>query len=128
MLGFLLENKVTWAIEKAHFDCDQLFFRYLNGGDTRTDEADDIERFNTWKANLVILGIHCMDVLKVMAAILLLGNVNFHEGNGGLELDMHGKEELNNVASLVGVSPSLLLQGMKSYLFNQDDKLHLHVV
>ena len=85
--------------------------RYLSTGDTRTDDEADIERFNTWKANLGILGIPFMDVLKVFAAILLLGNINFLEGNG-LELDMSGKEELKSVAALIGVSPGLLLQGL----------------
>ena len=91
--------------------------RYLNRGDTRTDEAADIERFNTWKENLMILGIPCMDVLKVMAAILLLGNLQFMEANG-VELDMDGKEELKSVASLVGVSPVLLLQGLTTRTHN----------
>lgn len=85
--------------------------RYLSSGDTRSDEQEDMDRFNTWKANLGILGIPFMDVLKVFAAILLLGNVTFLEGNG-LELDMNGKEELKSVAGLLGVSPGLLLQGI----------------
>ena len=91
---------------------------YLNRGDTRTDETEDVERFNTWKANLVILGIPCMDVLKVMAAILLLGNIKFLESGAGLELDMNSKEELQTVAGLIGVSPALLLQGLTSRTHN----------
>ena len=91
--------------------------RYLNRGDARTDEAQEIERFNTWKANLVVLGIPFMDVVKVMAAILLLGNVEFVEGNG-LEVDMIGKEELKSVSKLVGVTPALLLQGLTSKTHN----------
>ena len=92
--------------------------RYLNRGDTRTDEAEERERFNTWKANLVILGIPCMDVLKVMAAILLLGNIKFLESGAGLELDMNGKDELKAVSGLIGVSPALLLQGLTSRTHN----------
>lgn len=91
--------------------------RYLNRGDTRSDEAQEIERFNTWKANLVVLGIPFMDVVKVMAAILLLGNVEFVEGNG-LEVDMIGKEELKSVSKLIGVTPALLLQGLTSKTHN----------
>jgi dachs protein len=91
--------------------------RYLNRGDTRSDETQEIERFNTWKANLVVLGIPFMDVVKVMAAILLLGNVEFVEGNG-LEVDMIGKEELKSVSKLIGVTPALLLQGLTSKTHN----------
>ena len=90
--------------------------RYLNRGDTRSDEAQDIERFTQWKANLVVLGIPFMDVVKVMAAILLLGNVEFVEGNG--KVDMIGKEELKSVSKLVGVKPELLLQGLTSKTHN----------
>ena len=70
---------------------------YLNRGNTRTDETEEVERFN-WKVNLVILGIPCMDVLKVMTAILLLGKIKFLESGAGLELDMNSKGELQTGA------------------------------
>ena len=90
--------------------------RYLNQGDLWSNEAQEIERFDKWKANLVVLGIPFMDVVKVMAAILLLGNVEFVEGNG--KVDMIGKEELKSVSKLVGVTPALLLQGLTSKTHN----------
>ena len=77
------------------------------------DEALEVERFNVWKANLAVLGIPFMDVVRVMAGILLLGNVEFVEGNG-LEVSVIGKEEMKSVSSLIGVSPQLLLQGLTS--------------
>ena len=77
------------------------------------DENLELERFNVWKANLAVLGIPFMDVVRVMAGILLLGNVEFVEGNG-LEVSVIGKEELKSVSSLIGVTPQLLLQGLTS--------------
>ena len=100
---------------KLYISSDSLILshRYLNQGDSRMDEALEVERFNVWKANLAVLGIPFMDVVRVMAGILLLGNVEFVEGNG-LEVSVIGKEEMKSVASLIGVSPQLLLQGLTS--------------
>ena len=64
------------------------------------DEALEVERFNVWKANLAVLGIPFMDVVRVMAGILLLGNVEFVEVNG-LEVSVIGKEEMKSVSSLL---------------------------
>ena len=59
-----------------------IYLRYLNCGDTRTDEVEDAARFEVWKGTLGILGIPYMDVLRVLATILLLGNIEFVEGEG----------------------------------------------
>jgi len=91
--------------------------RYLNQGDARLDKVEDIERFKEWKANLDVLGIPFMDVTRVLAAILLLGNVEFLEGNG-LEVTVIGKEELKSVAGLIGVTSKQLLQGLTSKTHN----------
>jgi dachs protein len=55
-----------------------------------------------------------MDVVRVLAAILLLGNVEFAPGGGdeSYEVDVIGKEELNSVANLLGVSTASLWQGL----------------
>ncbi|KAG8276290.1 Myosin [Homalodisca vitripennis] len=50
---------------------------YLQHGDTRQDEADDAARFQAWKACLGVLGIPFLDVVRELAAVLLLGNVQF---------------------------------------------------
>ena len=90
---------------------------FLNQGDTRQDEAQDAERFAAWRSNLAVLGIPFMDVVRVLAAILLLGNVEFHEGNG-LEVEVIGREELNSVASLLGVTTASLCQGLTQRTYN----------
>lgn len=46
-------------------------------------------RFEAWKACLGVLGIPFLDVVRVLAAVLLLGNVTFIEGQG-LEVDIQG--------------------------------------
>ena len=113
MAGLGPEERTILGLE----DYNIMDLSYLNTGDTRTDLQQDKERFNTWKSNLVILGIPCMDVLKVMAAILLLGNLKFSEGNG-LELDLAGKEELRKIAKLLGVTPAQLHQGLTTRTHN----------
>lgn len=47
------------------------------------------DRFEAWKACLGVLGIPFFDVVRVLAAVLLLGNVTFIEGQG-LEVDIQG--------------------------------------
>lgn len=54
--------------------------RYLQNGDIRQDEQEDAARFQAWKACLGILGIPFLDVVRVLAAVLLLGNVQFIDG------------------------------------------------
>lgn len=51
--------------------------RYLKDGDTHQDEAEDAARFQAWKACLGILGIPFIDVVRVLSAVLLLGNISF---------------------------------------------------
>ncbi|TRY68528.1 hypothetical protein TCAL_13103 [Tigriopus californicus] len=89
---------------------------YLNMGDTRQDEAQDAQRFAEWKANLAVLGIPFMDVIRVMSAILLLGNVEFapRATEESYDVEIIGKEELNSVSSLLGIPTSLLCQGLTS--------------
>jgi dachs protein len=87
---------------------------YLNMGDTRQDELADADRFAEWKASLAILGIPFTDVVRVLTAILLLGNVEFapRVGDDSFDIDVIGKEELNTVARLLGISTTLLWQGI----------------
>lgn len=54
--------------------------RYLQGGDVKQDEREDATRFQAWKTCLGILGIPFLDVVRVLAAVLLLGNVQFVDG------------------------------------------------
>ena len=41
------------------------------------------------QASLATLGVPCMDVLRILVAVLLLGNVQFVDGEG-VELDVKG--------------------------------------
>lgn len=52
-----------------------------------------------------------MDVVRVLAAVLLLGNIQFVDGQG-LEVDVKGDVELKAVASLLGVSSVALFRGL----------------
>ncbi|XP_058984129.1 unconventional myosin-Ia isoform X2 [Musca domestica] len=85
--------------------------RYLQNGDIVQNEQEDAVRFQAWKTCLGILGIPFLDVVRVLAAVLLLGNVQFIDGQS-LEVDVKGETELNAVASLLGVPPAALFRGL----------------
>ena len=72
--------------------------------------------FQEWKANLAVLGIPFMDVVRVLASILLIGNVEFapRGSDDAYDVEIIGKDELNSVASLLGVPTTLLCQGLTS--------------
>ena len=55
-----------------------------------------------------------MDVVRVLSAILLLGNVIFTPGLGddAFDVELLGKDELNSVAKLLGISSTTLWQGL----------------
>ena len=53
---------------------------YLQSGDTCQNEQEDAMRFQAWKTCLGILGIPFLDVVRVLSAVLLLGNVQFVDG------------------------------------------------
>ncbi|KAL4113173.1 hypothetical protein QTP88_016846 [Uroleucon formosanum] len=85
--------------------------QYLMQGDTRQDEAEDAIRFQSWKSCLGLLGIPFMDVVRVLAAVLLLGNVNFAD-NGSGEVVAKGETELASVARLLGITFPSLFRGI----------------
>ncbi|XP_074602506.1 unconventional myosin-IXb-like dachs isoform X2 [Brevipalpus obovatus] len=98
--------------------------RYLNRGDTQQNEVEDAARFEDWKASLSILGIPFMDVVRVLAAILLLGNVQFNDKSNGSDHDSSGlfdsksNNEIKAVASLLGVSAVALNRGLTTRIQN----------
>ncbi|KAK0180000.1 hypothetical protein PV327_005688 [Microctonus hyperodae] len=96
--------------------------RYLQQGDTRQDEAEDAVRFQAWKACLGVLGIPFLDVVRVLAAVLILGNVGFTDGPG-VEVSVIGENELASVAALLGVPPPSLLRGLTSRTHNARGQL-----
>ncbi|XP_017060611.2 unconventional myosin-IXb isoform X2 [Drosophila ficusphila] len=103
--------------QKLHLDgYSPANLRYLRG-DIGQNEQEDATRFQAWKTCLGILGIPFLDVVRVLAAVLLLGNVQFIDG-GGLEVDVKGETELNSVASLLGVPPAALFRGLTTRTHN----------
>ncbi|XP_048526207.1 myosin-I heavy chain isoform X1 [Dendroctonus ponderosae] len=96
--------------------------KYLQQGDVRQDVAEDATRFQAWKTCLSVLGIPFLDVVRVLAAVLLLGNVQFSDGKG-IEVDVRGETELNAVAALLGVSGAALFRGLTSRTHNARGQL-----
>ncbi|XP_037959001.1 myosin-G heavy chain-like, partial [Teleopsis dalmanni] len=96
--------------------------RYLQSGDLGQNDQEDASRFQAWKQCLGILGIPFLDVVRVLAAVLLLGNVQFIDGQG-LEVDVKGEAELNSVASLLGVPPAALFRGLTTRTHNARGQL-----
>ncbi|XP_077491338.1 unconventional myosin-IXb-like dachs isoform X2 [Amblyomma americanum] len=86
--------------------------RYLNRGDISQNEAQDATRFEAWKTCLSVLGIPFLDVVRVLAAVLLLGNVQFSEADHH-QLEPKGGE-VKAVAALLGVASGALFQGLTS--------------
>lgn len=68
------------------------------------------------------MGIPFLDVVRVLAAVLLLGNVQFVDGKG-LEVDVKGETELNAVAGLLGVSGAALFRGLTTRTHNARGQL-----
>lgn len=58
----------------------------------------------------------------MLAAVLLLGNVQFVDGKG-LEVDVKGEAELNAVAGLLGVSGAALFRGLTTRTHNARGQL-----
>lgn len=96
--------------------------RYLQSGDVFQDEKEDAARFQAWKTCLGILGIPFLDVVRVLAAVLLLGNVQFVDGQS-LEVDIKGEPELNSVSCLLGVSATALFRGLTTRTHNARGQL-----
>ncbi|XP_047993590.1 unconventional myosin-IXAa isoform X1 [Leguminivora glycinivorella] len=84
--------------------------RYLASPAPRRPDPDDATRFLAWKTCLGILGIPFLDVVRVLAAVLLLGNVQFADGAEGAETA--GDAELQAAAALLGVAAPALLRGL----------------
>lgn len=91
--------------------------RYLNQGNTKQHETEDSTRFEAWKTCLSVLGIPFMDVVRVLAAVLLLGNIQFVDGPG-LEVDVKGGSEIKAVSLLLGVSSMSLFHGLTTRTHN----------
>ncbi|KAF3421002.1 hypothetical protein E2986_01085 [Frieseomelitta varia] len=67
-------------------------------------------------------GIPFLDVVRVLAAVLILGNVGFTD-RPGMEVGVIGENELASVAALLGVPPPALLRGLTSRTHNARGQL-----
>uniref|UniRef100_T1IKQ6 Myosin motor domain-containing protein n=1 Tax=Strigamia maritima TaxID=126957 RepID=T1IKQ6_STRMM len=90
---------------------------YLSCGEIVQNKKEDASRFEAWKSCLSVLGIPFSDVVRVLAAVLLLGNIQFIESKG-VEVEIKGNNEIKAVASLLGVSPISLFCGLTSRTHN----------
>lgn len=61
-------------------------------------------------------------MVRVLAAVLILGNVEFTDGPG-VEVGVIGENELASVAGLLGVTPPALLRGLTSRTHNARGQL-----
>jgi dachs protein len=85
---------------------------YLSQGMEPAETVPQLQsRFEAWKSSLAQLGIPLTDVLKVLSAVMLLGNTLFYEAKNQ-ELQLQGMEELQSVATLLGVQPQSLQRGL----------------
>lgn len=69
-----------------------------------------------------MLGIPFLDVVRVLAAVLILGNVNFTD-DLGVEVGVVGENELAAVATLLGIPPPALLRGLTTRTHNARGQL-----
>ncbi|KAL4708682.1 hypothetical protein ACJJTC_010627 [Scirpophaga incertulas] len=84
--------------------------RYLQSSQQWRAEPEDAARFHAWKTCLGILGIPFLDVVRVLAAVLLLGNAQFADGAGAGACDLD--PALGAAAQLLGVPAAALLRGL----------------
>lgn len=85
--------------------------RYLASPHQRRPDPEDAARFHAWKTCLGILGIPFLDVVRVLGAVLLLGNVQFTENAAGAA-EPAAEAELASAAALLGVPAPALLRGL----------------
>lgn len=98
----------------------------------------DVTRFQAWKSCLSVLGIPFLDVVRVLAAVLLLGNIQFDQQEQSSSKDQHRhntqldfneptsssgqKKELQAVANLLGVSSTTLYKGLTTVTYSGSSK------
>ncbi|XP_017464295.1 PREDICTED: chitin synthase 8-like, partial [Rhagoletis zephyria] len=127
MLAGLSSNDKTKLYLDGYTAAD---FAYLNCATGQQQQHldyhhQDVTRFQAWKSCLSVLGIPFLDVVRVLAAVLLLGNIQFdqqEQSNSSKDQHRHNtqldfneptsssgqKKELQAVANLLGVSSTTL--------------------
>lgn len=98
---------------------DFAFYRYLNGGtetpiDVTNDMAAEVKRFEALRLAFTVLQINeniINGILKVLSAILWLGNMDFHDIDGErCELAASDKEIVAIIAELLGLQEAEINQ------------------
>ncbi|XP_060092162.1 unconventional myosin-Vb isoform X5 [Heteronotia binoei] len=86
------------------------FFYTAQGGDTSIDGVDDASDFEKTRQAFTLLGVkesHQMTIFKILAAILHLGNLDFHAERDGESSTISKQDEhLRNFCRLLGVEHS----------------------
>lgn len=97
--------------------------KYLNCGDVNYS-ANDAAKFEKWRSSLALLGINFVDVVRVLSAVLLLGNVSLKDGSytsskcntdasiSSCDLRPPQNAEIQAVAKLLGVVTVNLLRAL----------------
>ncbi|KAL6443164.1 hypothetical protein ACFW04_002836 [Cataglyphis niger] len=101
-------------------------FRYLRITDksvekkrafkVRNDPEHNAVKFEELRENFKFMDIeeHCETIWKVLAAILILGEIRFIEGNNG-EAELDNNEAANRVAELLGLDPKKFIWALVNY-------------
>uniref|UniRef100_A0A914X0G8 Myosin motor domain-containing protein n=1 Tax=Plectus sambesii TaxID=2011161 RepID=A0A914X0G8_9BILA len=104
LTGLSAEEKIKFHL--GGMDATKL--RYLK---EPSSTVDGRRRFEAWKSALYTLGIPFSDVMRVLAACLLLGNVHFIDAEGD-DVELEGQHELESVAALLGLSALSLYKAL----------------
>lgn len=117
------EGQRNDELAKTLYLRDPSFYRYLNGGSMQTNSNGDIEpkdiqaeakRFEALRLAFTVLQIPetiINGILKVLSAILWLGNLNFEDVDGErCELAETDREIIKIVAELLGLQENELIQ------------------
>ncbi|OTF78491.1 Myosin X-like protein [Euroglyphus maynei] len=130
LLGLSLNEKTKLYLDGYNIED----FSYLNNDGHSLNGLDSqsiqnhVNRFEAWKSCLSVLGIPFMDVARVLAAILLLGNIRFDNDDQTDDLSSFNKKELHAVASLLGVSTAHLHKGLTQRTYCSPDKEQIRVM
>ena len=87
-------------------------FISLNHKQKMVDELELKRRFGDWKTGLSILGISYQDVMQILTACLLLGNVEFAAaGDYNIQI-CSSTDDLSKLCALLGLSVTSLVEGL----------------
>ena len=87
-------------------------FRCLGHKQKMLEEQEQKKKFADWKASLSILGITYQDIMQILIACILLGNVEF-EDQGDYNVQIcSSKDDLSKLCELLGLSVTSLVEGL----------------